>query len=204
MQKTAWSGQNPCSGDKTLIPFASTLLVLLVSVGWASLTAQHFITTYQDIILDYQALAMYRRRLPHWRISGSVYFVTWRLWPSQSALTGEERSAVVSALRYFAGVRYDLYAYVVMDDHVHALLSPRDWSLQGIVHSWKSFSANQLQRCFCRSGRIWQDEFFDRIVRNEEELLQKTNYILGNPFSRWRDILEYEWVGLGPEVEPAL
>jgi REP-associated tyrosine transposase len=44
------------------------------------------------------------------------------------------------------------------------------------------------------SGLVWQDESFDRIVRNEGELEQKFNYILGNPWKRWPSLDRYPWV----------
>jgi hypothetical protein len=42
---------------------------------------------------------------------------------------------------------------------------------------------------------VWQDEYFDRIVRGEAELSQKAQYILGNPFKRWPELENY------PQVE---
>jgi putative transposase len=140
-------------------------------------------------------LTAYRGRLPHWRMDGSTYFVTWRLAPSQEALTALERTLVVDALKYFEGTRYSWIAYVVMDDHAHVVVTPTEGvSLQQIVHTWKSFTTNRLQRDFGKMGTVWQREFFDRIIRGERELIQKVNYILGNPLKRWPDIGEYEWV----------
>ena len=143
-------------------------------------------------------LSIYRRKLPHWRMDGAIYFVTWRLRKNQPLLRPVERTAVVSAIRYFESQRYDLFAYVVMDDHAHVLVSPvGECSLHQILHSWKSFSARQLQRHYGRSRSVWQDESFDRIVRDEEEFNAKLGYILGNPFARWPDIVDYSWCGCG-------
>lgn len=140
----------------------------------------------------------YRRNLPHWRMDGATYFVTWRLHQNQSLLQPLERTLVQESILYFNDIRYNLHAYVVMDDHVHVLLTPSlDWNLTSITHSWKSFTANQMQRDFRREGSIWQKESFDRIIRNEEEYIQKGNYILNNPFARWPDIESYKWVGIG-------
>ncbi|MBI4962948.1 MAG: transposase [Desulfomonile tiedjei] len=139
-------------------------------------------------------LTIYKRRLPHWRLDGSIYFITWRLAASQPPLQPEERNLVADAVKDFAGVRYDLLAYVVMDDHMHVLAAPIEkFSLEEIVHTWKSFTANRLQRNFGRTGRIWQNEYFDRIVRDEEELTAKVNYISQNPARRWPELEEYEW-----------
>jgi REP-associated tyrosine transposase len=75
------------------------------------------------------------------------------------------------------------------------LLTPLGtWRLESILHSWKSFTANQMQRARSRAGRVWQDESFDRIVRDEVELEQKFNYILSKPWRRWPSLDGYVWV----------
>ncbi len=124
----------------------------------------------------------------------SIYFVTWRLAASQVPLESRERTLVADAIKHFVGLRYNLAAYVVMDDHVHVLVAPsKKLSLQEIIHSWKSFTAHRLQRDFGRIGMIWQREYFDRIVRDERELMEKVNYILTNPTRRCPDLVGYEW-----------
>ncbi|GIZ51800.1 transposase [Noviherbaspirillum aridicola] len=140
-------------------------------------------------------LQIYRRNLPHWRSDGAIYFVTWRLYPGCRNLDDGERTKVAEAITCFDGRRYALDAYVVMDDHVHAVVQPAlDVSLERIVHSWKSFSANRLQRENGRRGAVWQQESFDRIVRDEHERLEKIRYIMNNPLKRWPDLKEYAWV----------
>jgi hypothetical protein len=68
------------------------------------------------------------------------------------------RQEVTAALRWFDGVRYRLHAYVVMNDHGHVLVEPlNDWSLQKIMHSWTSFTANRLQRLYGRPGAVWSN-----------------------------------------------
>jgi REP-associated tyrosine transposase len=146
-------------------------------------------------------LVKYRRRMPHWRLVGSVYFVTWRLAPSQAILNNEERKVIMSALQYFDGDRYELYACVVMDDHVHVLVKPLGaYRLQKLVHSWKSFTAHKLRRESTR--RLWQEEYFDRIVRDEKEFLDNAQYILNNPLKRWPEVEEYPWVWVKEDSIP--
>lgn len=137
----------------------------------------------------------YRRRLPHWRADQAVYFVTWRLAKAQPDLNRSERELVTSALKHFEGKRYQLTAFVVMNDHVHVLLSTMEPYLpEDVIHSWKSFTANRMQRDHGRHGRVWQDEYFDRIVRYERELAQKFDYIQSNPWTRWPKLETYNWV----------
>lgn len=148
-----------------------------------------------------QNLEVYRRRLPHWRLPGSIYFVTWRIHPSQKPheLASEERSLVADAIRHFDGERFLLHGWVVMHDHAHLLIQPNlERDLSGILHSIKSYAANQLQRRFGRQRAVWQDESFDRIMRNEHEYFEKLDYVLTNPQRRWPEMREpYPWVGTG-------
>jgi REP element-mobilizing transposase RayT len=91
-----------------------------------------------------------------------LFRITWRLAPSQAELSPEERGVIMAALRYFDGSRFELYAGVVMNDHVHALVKPlEDYRLQKLVHSWKSFTAHELSRD--SSKKLWQEEYFDRM-----------------------------------------
>lgn len=101
----------------------------------------------------------------------------------------------MGAIRKFEGQRYELTAYVVMDDHVHALLSPLPpYELKAILHSWKPFTAHQMQHEHKRFEQVWQDEYFDRIIRDSREFAQKAEYILGNPQKRWPEVQDYPWV----------
>ena len=109
--------------------------------------------------------SFYRRKLPHWRASGATYFVTWRLRAAQAELTANERQVVFDAIEHFDGDRYELVAYVVMNDHAHVLFAPSaSRRVEDLVHTWKSFTANVLQRTTGRAGSIWQEEYFDRII----------------------------------------
>jgi REP element-mobilizing transposase RayT len=112
----------------------------------------------------------------------------------------EERTVVFTALRHFHGQRYELIAAVVMDDHIHVLVRPEPpYELQRILHSWKSFTANQLQRQFGRVGWIWQAEYYDRIMRSEDELLETVPYLADNPRERWPDLEDYPWLIVGED-----
>ena len=137
----------------------------------------------------------YRRRLPHWRMDGATYFVTWRLHGGQIDLAPQERSLVCTSLWHFEGKRYRLLGYVVMNDHVHAIVEPRyGYSLTAIVQTWKSFTAQTMQTKNGRRGEIWQDEYFDRIIRDDEELAAKLNYVATNPEKRWPGAEGYQWM----------
>jgi len=137
---------------------------------------------------------MYRRFPPHWRADGAVYFVTWRLRSGVAPLTVLERDQIAQVLRYFDGDRFELFAYVVMNDHVHVLVRPRrDVALERTVHSWKSYSTAVLN-CGGRAGKVWQRECYDHVIRGNKDFNQKLGYIMANPYRRWPGIENYPWV----------
>ncbi len=146
----------------------------------------------------------YRRRLPHLRVAGATYFVTWRLRSGRADLDASERSAVVEAVLHFDRQRYELFAFVVMNDHVHLLLRPLPgFRLEGILHSLKSFTARALQRSAGRIGSVWQDESFDRVIDSEEEYVEKLGYIANNPCKRWPETTTYPWAWvIGESARP--
>ena len=89
---------------------------------------------------------------------------------------------VEGALGHFQGERYGLHAWVVMPNHVHAVLTPfQGYGVTGILHSWKSFTASAINREVGQSGRFWQHESFDHLVRNQDSLMRFIMYTENNP-----------------------
>ena len=86
------------------------------------------------------------------------------------------------ALHHFEGQRYDLDEYVIMPNHVHVLVKPRPgFRLADIMHSWKSFTANQINKRLGKTGQFWQHESYDHIVRHERAMDAIRRYIRENP-----------------------
>ncbi len=101
---------------------------------------------------------------------------------------------VAEALEQFDGVRYELYAWCVMPNHVHVAFRPLgDWRLASIVHSWKSFSGKKLVGLLGSKPPFWQREYFDHVVRDGEELARIVRYIMENPVRA--GLKNWRWVG---------
>ncbi len=123
-----------------------------------------------------------RSDLPHLELPGATYFVTFRLGREVSRLEAEERSIVMETLRHFQGERIDLYAAVVMPDHVHVVVRTlADHSLTEWTAAVKRFSARQINERRGGTGKFWQDESFDHIVRSGIEFAKFLQYITENP-----------------------
>lgn len=85
---------------------------------------------------------------------------------------------------------------VVMPDHVHLLVAPYDaYTLDRVIGRIKSASSYRINRMLERTGPLWQRDSFDHIIRHDESLYEKRDYIANNPVraglvSDWR---EYKW-----------
>jgi REP element-mobilizing transposase RayT len=89
---------------------------------------------------------------------------------------------VTEALMHFHGDRYRLDEFVIMPNHVHALVAPIGESrLSAIMHAWKFFTALRINRKLNRHGAFWQKESFDHIVRTAKSLDKFREYIRANP-----------------------
>lgn len=101
---------------------------------------------------------------------------------------------VIENLHHHDGVLYDLDTWCVMPNHVHVILRPLGFpSLARILHSLKSYTATMLQRRSGGSGAIWQKEYFDRIIRNDEHRDAMRRYILDNPQAA--GLADWPWRG---------
>jgi putative transposase len=142
-----------------------------------------------------------RRNLPHWEFPGSAYFVTFNTSP-ESSLTSEEKDITFNTIKFHQDKKYILYACVTMDTHVHLIILPlgtsggQYYGLGQIMHSIKSYSANQIQRTTGKRGNIWFDEHYDRVIRDDNEFYEKMSYIINNPVKAGlvKDPESYRWL----------
>ncbi len=136
-----------------------------------------------------------RESLPECRVfpaattSGEAFLLMDRLLDNAS--TGplylrkpETDSMVVDAIRYLATAgRYELHGYVVMGNHVYLLITPLA-SVSKITQSLKRFTAREANQILCRTGQpFWQEESYDRLVRDDAEFRRTLRYIEMNPVS---------------------
>jgi REP element-mobilizing transposase RayT len=205
-----------------------------------------------------QLIKRHGANLPHWRVDGAAYAVTFRLadslprevlarwkqerehivaraeqmarpltsfelqrldelhservesWLDQghgSCVLRDDRIArlVRDAMLHFDGQRYDLMAWCVMPNHVHAVVCTypgRD--LSTILLSWKGFTGKKAREILgtVGAGEFWQKEPFDHLIRDREDMENQIKYVLANPAKA--GLIGWPWVGRkGAGLEPA-
>jgi putative transposase len=93
----------------------------------------------------------------------------------------EMADIVNAAYRHFDGERYELGESCVLPNHTHILVRPLPgYELEDILHSWKSYTAKQINAAMGEKGTVWQEESYDRLVRDSLELARTERYIRNN------------------------
>ena len=146
----------------------------------------------------------YRRRLPHYQKDDHPLFVTFTT-DHRWILPPPARDIVYACCLKENGHSFDLHAAVVMPDHVHliysALRREDGWSytLPEIMKTIKGRSARQINVAGRRLGPVWQEEFFDHVLRSNERLVDRVEYVCQNPVRAGlvRTEGEYSWVWKG-------
>lgn len=106
---------------------------------------------------------------------------------------------VAGALAHFDRDRYDLGAWCIMPNHVHAIVAPNeDRSLAVILQSWKSYTAKAINRAIGGSGPFWQEESFDHLIRSPRDHERFERYVRDNP--RRAGLANWAWVSGGGET----
>jgi len=71
-----------------------------------------------------------------------------------------------------------------MPDHVHFFTSPcseTPSSLSRVVGKWKEWTAKRLLAHLAANAPLWQEEFFDHVLRSRESYSEKRDYVENNP-----------------------
>ena len=126
---------------------------------------------------------------------GYYFFITVATQGRKPHLT---RQPVIQALRNtvrttMASHPFDIQAWVVLPDHMHLLIGVADQKVDLRIRKIKAlttralpeFSYKNSQKNFSkrrrRQGSLWHNRFYDRIIRNEQELYMYTLYCCFNP-----------------------
>ena len=128
--------------------------------------------------------------VPGWVNRGAIYHIRIRAKPdSPFPLTNESiaRSLLDSARRYHTDARWYCLLFLLMPDHLHALLAfPPEQDMSGTIGAWKRFQSRQ-------QGAHWQKNYFDHRIRDARQLEEKAAYIRRNPVVKNLCATESDW-----------
>lgn len=71
-------------------------------------------------------------------------------------------------------------AWVILPDHFHAIFKIDDKSISDLIHNFKvTYSRRYRDRYF--KGRVWQNRFWDHIIRDQNDFNSHLDYVHYNP-----------------------
>lgn len=113
-----------------------------------------------------------------------VYFITTRAYKHQLPFVREDlNKMIIETLRKEQDrQKFYIFTYCLMPDHLHFLLSPQydGQSVLTFTDQYKGKTTNyswKLGSC----GKLWQQRYYDHIIRTEESLHEVAQYIMNNP-----------------------
>jgi len=109
---------------------------------------------------------------------------------------------MADALRFWEGKRYRLLAWCVMPNHVHVVSRMLPGQLLSkVLQGWKSFTARKANEILGRRGAFWQREYYDRLIRDRDELNRAIRYVVRNP--ERAGLRGWKWVWSAGGAAPA-
>ncbi len=125
---------------------------------------------------------------------GSIYFLT--------VVTHQRNNILVSSYTFFkesldkmvSKHNIELIAWVVLPDHFHILIDPKDNNPASFIHDFKlSFGAYYRKEKNLYSGRVWQSRFWDHIIRDQQDYNNHIDYIHYNPVKHSYVNSPFDW-----------
>jgi len=105
----------------------------------------------------------------------------------------ELAEVVTESIKHSEGKTYSLHAWCVMPNHVHVVFEPSmGHQLPKILHTWKSFTAHEINALLGLKGPVWQAESYDHIVRNALSYQRVVEYVIQNPVKA--HLRDWKWV----------
>ncbi|MEM8955141.1 MAG: transposase [Verrucomicrobiota bacterium] len=123
-----------------------------------------------------------RKWLPHdtplWITDSSIFFITICSLPrgKNTLCHGDTPQKLIDSARFYHTTeRWYLKLFLLMPDHLHALIIfPPDTRFKNVIKMWKSYQTKRL-------NISWQKGFFDHRLRNDESEDEKAEYIRNTP-----------------------
>ncbi len=152
--------------------FDSTTVIQFVTYRLADAVPRHVAIRLADELAP-DAEPRYRRRIEQFLDAGQG-----------KCLLRQPPIANIIMEHWFAreAIDYHLHAWVIMPNHVHVVVAPiGENSLSRIIGAWKSITARRIRKAISGESSIWQADYWDRFIRDEEHYRQTIEYVRSNP-----------------------
>ena len=133
-------------------------------------------------------------KLRRYHTPGNWYFITSVTYQRMPILV--EHAELVKFTLETANARHEfkLHAWTILPDHIHLILDSQTGDLSAMMKSFKTgFASYWRSRQGVRSGRVWQNRFWDHIIRDDADLNAHVDYIHYNPVKHGLVSSPFDW-----------
>lgn len=109
-----------------------------------------------------------------------------------------------NSLLHFQDQHHFTSCFVVMPNHIHAVIRPMPgFELEDCLKRVKRYVSRQVNKALDQEGALWEEESYDRIIRDEEHLWNVVQYLgrnpgkAGIPIARWVRWIHPDWQAAG-------
>jgi len=116
--------------------------------------------------------------------SNNPYFITMCIHEKQSILLKANiPDTLITSMQWFiSSGEITFLGFVIMPDHLHwSFALNKDCTLDRVISRYKSFNTKEINKIMGRSGKVWQDGYYDHLLRDIGDFKIKLNYMHNNP-----------------------
>lgn len=134
-------------------------------------------------------------RKPRIEYPGAFYHVMCRGNNGEYVFTGEEKPEYIRLIaKYKERYKFKIYAYCIMDNHVHLLIEAGDVPISKIMQGIQQSFTQYYNKKYNRTGHVFQQRYKAQLCDKERYLWQLIRYIHYNPVEAgFKQGLDYKW-----------
>lgn len=72
------------------------------------------------------------------------------------------------------------HAYTILPDHIHFIINSNKYSISDLIHNFKITYSRRFRDKFNINGKIWQNRYWDHLIRDENDKNKHLDYIHWN------------------------
>lgn len=108
----------------------------------------------------------------------------------------EDKAHLMKLVKEYKGVLgYEIYGFVVMDNHYHIVIRTLDAPLQNIMHRINNQFSKHYNRKNSRTGHVFENRYKGILVKDDKYLLSLLRYVHQNPVQAkiCKRVRDYKW-----------
>ena len=91
-------------------------------------------------------------------------------------------SAVLETLEHDHGRTYELHLVCIMPNHIHLIAAfEQGVQMRAALTAWKRITSHKINGLLGRTGAVWMDDAYTRIIRTVDEYERQMSYVRVNP-----------------------